>query len=141
MDQNKKIKTTSSDPWRGTQKRLDRGHRSELCVFLFLVACAQTNQNQKTKSSDPWGATQERLDRRHRSEVFCFWSLLGRPTKTKKQRKKRKFRPMERDPPEHFASFGQTSQNPPKKVQTHGEGLRRGWTGDIGLNFLSFCFW
>ena len=32
-----KTKTTSSDPWRGTQERLDSRHRSELFVFLTLV--------------------------------------------------------------------------------------------------------
>ena len=53
----------------------------------------------------------ERLDRGNVSELvgFCFWGLLGRPAKTK------------------------------KTIQTHGEGLRRGWTGDIGLNCL-FCY-
>ena len=37
-----------------------------------------------------------------------FSPFFGRPAKTEKQ----------------------------KQVQTHGEGPRRGWTGDIGLNFV-----
>ena len=39
-----------------------------------------------------------------------------------------------------LVTFGQTSQSQKTKVQTHGEGPRRGWTGDIGLNFLFFWF-
>ena len=30
-------KNKSSDPWRGTQERLDRRHRSELFVFVFFM--------------------------------------------------------------------------------------------------------
>ena len=43
-----------------------------------------------------------------------------------------------------LCTFWQTSHNkkrPKKEVQTHGEGPRRGWTGDMGLFVWHFLVW
>ena len=89
-----------------------------LFVFSHFLANQPKQKNADPlpkKCSDPWRGTQERLGRRHRSElcvfVVCFCTFFGRPAKNK---------------------------NKKQQVQTHGEGPRRGWTADIGLNFLFF---
>ena len=100
-----------TDPWTGTQERLDRRHRSELFVlflcFWFLVTFGQTSQKQKNKKQQKV-QTHGQIPRRGWTGdiglnlfVFvCFWSLLGRPAKTKKIPKNKKFRPMDRYPGE-----------------------------------------
>ena len=110
-------KAKSSDPWRGTQERLDRRHRSELFVFLvFGHFWADQPKQKKQKVQTHREGPRRGWTRDIGQNFFCgFWSLLGRPAKNQenKKTKSKKFRPM-----------------------THGEIPRRGWTGDIGLIFL-----
>ena len=85
----------NSDPWRGTQDRLDRGHRSDLSVFLSTFG--QASQNIKKHRLQTWRGSEERLDRGHRSKLFIcfvFWVCVHCWTDQPKQKK---IRPMERD--------------------------------------------
>ena len=64
----------NSDPWRGTQDRLDRGHRSDLSVFLSTFG--QASQNIKKHRLQTWRGSEERLDRGHRSKLLFFAVLV-----------------------------------------------------------------
>ena len=79
-------------------------------------------KSKKTKSSDPWARSGERPGWGHGSELFvffwffhCLFAVWPKPRENQKKQKK-------------------------QKVQTHGQGLGRGLAGDMGLNFLFFCF-
>ena len=109
---------------------------------------AQETRKQKTQKNGNW---------------YCWTDTVAKTSrKPKKQKTNKQFRPMERVWGEAgqvtwgetflffvfsmgFGAFlgqrAQTSRKSKKtKVSTHGEGLRRSWTGDTGWNFFCLFF-